>query len=491
MNLTVHGGVNEIGGNKILLEDKDTKIFLDFGMNFNQHAMYFTEYMPPRKCSCIHDLIRLGMLPDMGGLYRRDYCSHMGLDYKKENSVDGVLVTHGHLDHLGYVHFLRKDIPIYVSRETKAIMDLFTKTGAGSFNNYSTVNPSFQLIPKSKGGGFRRRDARDGLEERNIQIFDFEKKFKIGSLDIVPYRVDHSLPGATAFVIHTSEGSVVYTGDLRFHGRHGHWTQKFVEEASKEKPEIMISEGTRIDEKSSNTEEDVQEKSTAVIRNKKGLVIVNFPMRDTDRLLTFYNTAVSNHRKLLIEVRQAILLDLLHEAGVEELPRTDDENIRIFYPKKSWGLIGRDDFSGEQIKKDYQSWEKEYLSASNIITANEINKKQGDYIMFLNYFQLNNLLDMSLREDSVHVRSICEPFNDEMELDQRRVDSWLKFLGLYPEYKIHSSGHAPGPDIMKMIRQINPKILIPIHTLHPEMFKKITPKGTEIKMVKLGSSVRV
>jgi ribonuclease J len=37
VNLTFYGGVNEIGGNKILLEDNDTRILMDFGMSFNQY----------------------------------------------------------------------------------------------------------------------------------------------------------------------------------------------------------------------------------------------------------------------------------------------------------------------------------------------------------------------------------------------------------------------------------------------------------------------
>ncbi|MFB6088544.1 MAG: MBL fold metallo-hydrolase, partial [Candidatus Aenigmatarchaeota archaeon] len=79
-SLTFYGGIGKIGGNKILLEDGDTKIFLDFGLNFGEHNQYFTEYMPPRKCTSIRDLQFLGLLPKMKGIYRRDYCEHMGLD---------------------------------------------------------------------------------------------------------------------------------------------------------------------------------------------------------------------------------------------------------------------------------------------------------------------------------------------------------------------------------------------------------------------------
>lgn len=48
VKLTFYGGVNEIGGNKILLEDKGTKIFLDFGQSFTFGEEFFTSWLQPR-----------------------------------------------------------------------------------------------------------------------------------------------------------------------------------------------------------------------------------------------------------------------------------------------------------------------------------------------------------------------------------------------------------------------------------------------------------
>ena len=48
VSLTFYGGAGEIGGNKILLEDKDAKIYLDFGEEFNFGEEYFWEYLQPR-----------------------------------------------------------------------------------------------------------------------------------------------------------------------------------------------------------------------------------------------------------------------------------------------------------------------------------------------------------------------------------------------------------------------------------------------------------
>jgi ribonuclease J len=473
VSLTFYGGINKIGGNKILLEDDGTKIFLDFGMNFVEHQDYFTEYMPPRKCNCLNDFIYLGLLPKLKGIYRVDYSKHMGLDYKEDNSIDGVLISHGHIDHVGYIHYLRKNIPIYVSNETKVILELFSRIGASGFEEFTGFKPSFQLISKKRGVGFKRRDARDGLEQRDIRIFKYGKKFKIDNLEILPCRVDHSLPGATGYIIYTSNGTIVYTGDLRFHGRHKEWSYDFVEKSMESDPIVMLSEGTRIKEKTSRTEGYVQKESSKYIKKKEGLAIVNFPIRDTERLITFYNTAIDNSRELILEYRQAMLLDLMKQHGIENLPKSKDENIKIFYPKKSWGLVGRDDFPDEVIKQDYSTWEKNYLDYDNIIFAEEIREKQKKYVMFMNYFQLNNLIDIKPRRGSVHIRSICEPFSEEMELDQKRIDNWLKLFDLYPERRIHSSGHASGPAIFSMIDYINPKKIFPIHTEHPEYFEKL------------------
>ena len=78
--------------------------------------------------------------------------------------------------------------------------------------------------------------------------------------------------------------------------------------------------------------EDVLNRATKVVSNCKKLVLVNFPIRDTDRLKTFYDVAVKNDRKLVVSLKQAYLLKLLE--GKVDVPSVDDKNIRIFVPYK-------------------------------------------------------------------------------------------------------------------------------------------------------------
>ena len=73
MKLTFHGGINEIGGNKILLEDRGTRLFLDFGKSYKEAGKYFEEFLQPRAYHGIHDFLSLGLIPQMEGIYRLDF----------------------------------------------------------------------------------------------------------------------------------------------------------------------------------------------------------------------------------------------------------------------------------------------------------------------------------------------------------------------------------------------------------------------------------
>ena len=73
-SITFHGGVKDIGGNKFLVEDKDTKIFMDFGMSFSKEHQYFSEFMKARGSSALSDMIELGMLPNVKGAVQAGLC---------------------------------------------------------------------------------------------------------------------------------------------------------------------------------------------------------------------------------------------------------------------------------------------------------------------------------------------------------------------------------------------------------------------------------
>ena len=491
-SLTFYGGVNEIGGNKILLEDQDTSVFLDFGMSFRQSGLYFSEFLNPRKCNGLGDYFATGLLPDIKGVYREDYLRHMGKK-KEDQQVDAVLISHAHIDHIAYVHHLRKEIELVMSQGSKAIMQTFQDTRGGGENDLLEYVPSFAMRENKRGPGYTRANRRDGFDPRPLNVFEYGSKFKVGDLEVVAYEVDHSLPGAAAYLIHASEGTILYTGDFRFHGYLGDKTRDMVETVSGEDISAVITEGTRIEKTEGTSEAEVYTHAKQLVENTPGLVVTTFPVRDLTRFRTFHRIAQETGRKLVMGFGQAYLLDQFN-AYTDLYPKPDDPNIGLFAERKSWGIAGRDDvesnikgvcYPPNVADTDYRTWEREYLHRDNTVNYCDLTD-QSEFILICSYFQLNELIDVQPIQGSKYIRSITEPFSDEMEKDAERVQNWLDLLGLdlygmKEDEKLHASGHANGKEIIDMLNNIKPKTIYPIHTEHPEHLKNTFDQLKNVK----------
>lgn len=463
MNIEIWGGKNEIGGNKILVAHKGTRIFLDFGMSFKQAAKYFSEFLQPRKCAAFSDFFELGLLPDIKGLYRKDYLMHMDRP-KEERAFDAVLLSHSHADHAQYVHFIRGDIPIYCTEATRIILQAIEDTGSNACSDLITVCEAFTFYKNNKGEMSRvTRKQPDHVWQRNYTIMRSDKKVQIGSLEIEMVPVDHSLPGACGFIIYSDEGNLVYTGDIRFHGSNSELSKKFVQKAKSVKPKWLLVEGTRIDQTDQHSEAEVQRTITYLIGDAKALVFVEFPFRDLDRICTIYQAAKANNRKFVVNLKLAHLINVLGDLCPFSL-----EDVEILIPKRSWGLICKQGISQKQIEQDYDVWERDYISRHNSITFEHLCKHPHKYVVTINMWEISQLVDIKPQE-AIWIKSSCEPFCDEMELDEERKKRWLEHFRII-EYFAHASGHASGEEIRSMIKEINAKNVIPIHTEHEEMF---------------------
>lgn len=471
-SLTLHGGVAEIGGNKILLEASGKRIWFDFGMSFNQFGRYFSEFLQPKKFNGVIDFLAVGLLPkldDMCGLYRRDYLTHCDFRPEERPSYDAVFLSHAHADHSSYIHFLRQDIPIYASTVTRQILRAIEVTSTSGFTDFVNYTESFHIKPKQKGDGFTRLKGEAAKVPRSFRVFEeLPGVVELGDISVEPIPVNHSLPGACAYAIHTPEGTIVYSGDLRFHGHGGKLTQRFVEKASVAQPLALLCEGTRITESQSMSEPDVQDRVTELAEGKN-LVIVDFPIRDTERMTSFLEVARATGRRLAISLKQAYLLKQLEGTGAAA-PSLNDKNLAIYVRRKDWGLITKTNYPPEIVRQDYDEWEREFLNYPNAVTGEDIGSNQSDFIVRIDFFELPDLIALKPAPGSCYIRSLTEPHDEEDLIDLQRVEEWLKLFHLFPYYKIHASGHLSGTELKQMIQQINPAFLIPIHTEHPELF---------------------
>jgi ribonuclease J len=253
---------------------------------------------------------------------------------KEDNEIDAVILTHAHVDHAAYIHYLRPDIPIYCSEATKLIMQAFQDTG--SLEEYVTFKENF-MAKLNRFGDLSKIIGKDMSYPRKLKIFDNSKKFVIDSIEVKAFPVDHSLPGACGFIIYTSKGAIGYTGDLRFHGRRGLETQEFLENCGNSDLDILLCEGTRVLENSSESEQDVEEGVNKIVNNTENLVICSYPTRDLDRLLSFYNAAKQLGRDLVIDLKQAYILKLFQtsDSWKNIYPKPDHISIKIYIPSSA------------------------------------------------------------------------------------------------------------------------------------------------------------
>lgn len=436
VSLSFYGGVNEIGGNKILLEDGDARIWFDFGEAFNMGEEFFVNWLKPRKHNGVGDYFEFNLLPRMPGLYSEKDLCNTDLPYR-EPLFDALFISHAHYDHVHHIGFLDPDIPIYTGEGTKIFIEAFEKTG---------YNIDYG---KHDYRSFRTGDV-----------------VKLDGVEVEPIHVDHSIPAAYGFIIHTSEGTVVYTGDLRAHGPRADMTEEFIESAEYHEPIAMVSEGTRMLKRGRRrhlSEAGVYRGVKKIIEEadvKGNPVIYTHPSRDMDRLRTFHTAAESCGRTMVIDVKKAHLLDRLIEDEHLSLPDPlKDDLIRVYYRKKK---------SCQYNEMDYYIWERRYLD--KIITSQEIREDPRRYVINLDFYNLAELIDIRPEEGSPFIYSLSEPFTEE-DLEDEILHNWLDHFGLV-YHQLHASGHMSRRELGEMVNRIQPGKLFPVHTECPELFRE-------------------
>ena len=431
-SITFYGGALSIGGNKILIEDGDTRVFFDFGQSFTMGEKYFTGWLSPRRINGLGDYFAFDLLPKLKGLYSREMLLETNLPYKQPE-YDAVFLSHAHFDHVSHISFLDPEIPIYLGAGTKLFMEAMEKTS--SFTNY---------------GPHPYKPFRTG------------DKIKIGDMEVEPVHVDHSIPAAYGFIVHTSSGSVVYTGDLRRHGPRSDLTDEFIMRAEAAEPVALISEGTRMveEERRRNySESQVKELSGGIVSETDKLVLVTHYSRDMDRLRTFYRVAVENGRRLVISPKTAYLLDRLLDDPRLDLPDPlRDNNILVYYRRKKTGTFD---------ESDYYVWERNYMD--KLVNSRFVHENQGSLLMNLDFYQFTELIDIDPGRGSHFIHSMSEPFSEE-DLEDEVMHNWIDHFDLY-FHQLHASGHLNREELISMINRINSGMVFPVHTENPQLFR--------------------
>jgi len=441
-------------------------------------------------------------LPQLDGIYRKDVFCPEGLtetctptpQFWKTNlkgydeactkgvwHPDALFLSHAHADHYGYLPLLG-DIPIYCSQTTRTLLKAISQISKLDGFDSELTDYEFRKI-KQYGekayfpGSYAIEKEEIGNKERTFNCQTSGKQSDItSSLKITCFNVGHSVPGSMCALTEIDDKQILYTGDIRFHGR----IQPDLSALKGLKPDVMITEGTRVDEHIADDEKRVQEDMCELIDRTKGLAMIGFSWKDLERYETVRDAALKCNRTPVFDSKIAYLLkrlgiDIYNEKASVFIERTDS---LLYSPsdytksKHSIGYMDEDEWDSKTKKSDTTHLQKG-------IRADEINKNPDKYVLHLDYFRFKNLLDLNLPKDSTYIRAQCEPFDPRMEISEQKLINWLKHFKInesnnHEPYQIHASGHASGKELQTFIDTIKPKTLIPIHTTKPKLFRNNT-----------------
>lgn len=394
------GGLYEVGKNMTAIEYDDEIIIIDCGMTFPEDEMLGIDIV----------------IPDISYLL------------KNEHKVKGILLGHGHEDHIGSLpYFLKKiNVPVYGTKLTLGLVE-------NKLKEHKIKNAELNTVKSSQS-------------------------IKIGQYEIEFIRTVHSIPGSVAMAIHTPVGTIVYTGDFKidFTPIDGKGTDFFkLAELGKKGVLVLLADSTNVERPGyTMSEKSVGNAFNNIFRSSKQRIIVATFASNVYRVQQIINSAVLFDRKVVVSGRSMVnVVGVASELGYLDIPEGT--------------LIDMKDM------KDYPS------DKVVIITTGS----QGEPMSALVRIASSNHRQVELMPDDLVIISATPIPGNEKTVS--KVINLLLEKGAEVIYEsladVHVSGHACQEELKLMHSLLKPKYFIPVHGEYKHL-KKHSKLAQELGM---------
>ena len=411
------GGVGEIGKNMTALEYGSDIIIIDAGITFPDESMPGVDIV----------------IPDVSYLEQN------------KTKIKGIIITHGHEDHIGSVPYLLKDfnVPVYGTKLSLTLIE--SKIKEHKINNaiLNCITPNSTI--------------------------------KLGSFSIEFINVNHSIAGAVGLAITTPVGVIFHSGDFKIdytpvNGETIDLTR--IAEIGKQGVLLMMADSTNIEiEGTTMSEAVVKETLDHVFANNQGrrLIIATFAS-NVHRLQQILDLAIKHKRKVAFSGRSMINIA---EAASKIGELTIADKLIVDIDKIS-------NYKDGEIVIVSTGTQGEPMSALTRMASGEFNKvKLGD-------------------NDTVVISASVIPGNEKMIYS---VINNLYKLGAEVIYSslepIHVSGHACRDELKILHTLIKPKFFIPVHgeyrhlKKHAKLAESVGVKKHNILIAEIGDTVEL
>lgn len=375
------GGLQEIGKNMTAIEYKDEIIVIDCGLIFPEDEMLGIDVV----------------IPDVSYLI------------KNHDKVKGIVLTHGHEDHIGALSYvLRKiDLPVYGTKLTLGLVE------------------------------FKLKEHRINA---NLNIVNPGQKVKLGGFEVEFIRVNHSIPDACALAVHTNLGTIFHTGDFKvdYTPIDGQIMDLHrIAEIGQKGVLLMMAESTNVERPGYTLSESVVGHTLdEIFAEADARILIATFASNIHRVQQIINAAHKNGRKFATSGRSMVnVVNVARELGYLNIPEGTYVDLRDI-----------NKYEDNEIVIITTGSQGEPLSALTRMASQEhrqLEIKPGDLVIF------------SAHPIPGNEKLVSRVINKLFERGAKVIYDSIS--------EIHVSGHALQEELKMMHRLVKPKYFMPVH----------------------------
>lgn len=321
----------------------------------------------------------------------------------------GVVITHGHEDHIGALPYLAEDlgVPLYATKFTAGLI--------------------------------RGKLEEERIEDRvPIKLVEAHKSFKVGPFDLELVPLAHSIPEANGLVIETPAGKVFHTGDWKLDA-----TPVIGNPATPEQLtaigdrgiDVLVCDSTNVfNAEASGSEASVRDGLMETVQKAKGRVLVTTFASNAARLATLGAVAKATGRTLAVTGRSLDRIIRVAKATgyLKDFPETMDVDAAVRLPRHKTLIVA----TGGQ-------GEPRAALARIADGSHSVKLDAGDTVVFSSKQIPGNEVAIGRIQNQLAAAGV------EMVTEKQA--------------HVHVSGHPGRPELEKMYGWIRPKALLPVH----------------------------
>ncbi|MGI6589012.1 MAG: ribonuclease J [Peptococcia bacterium] len=391
LSLIPLGGLGEIGKNMMAVRFNKEIMVIDAGLMFPEDELLGIDIV----------------IPDFSYLV------------ENKEMIKGIVLTHGHEDHIGALSYVLKEInvPVYGTKLTLGLVQEKLK------ENHITNSKLITIRPKNR--------------------------IKLGRhFQVEFFKVSHSIPDVVGLAIHTPVGTILHTADFKFDQTpvDGEVTDfASIAEYGKKGVLVLLSDSTNVERAGyTPSERAVGETFDEIFRNASGRIIIATFASNIHRIQQVIDVAYKYKRKVAIVGRSMVnVATIAQETGYLTVPKNTLISIEDIFS-----------YPSEQI---------------TILTTGS----QGEPMSALTRMAMSDHRKVKIVPgDTVVISANPIPGNEKLV---GRTINQLFYLGAEVIHEsvsgIHVSGHASQEDLKLMFNLVRPKFFVPVHGEYRHLVK--------------------